>query len=60
LLFRDIPSAHLEAIAHDAMIEALTGQKLTDPEEWFIKIPGFLRAGTNPVEKSAISTAFAR
>lgn len=40
------------SIARDAMIEALIGQKLTDPDDWFVKIPGFLRAGTNPVEKN--------
>ena len=40
------------SIARDAMIEALIGQRLTDPNDWFAKIPGFLRAGTNPVEKN--------
>lgn len=39
------------SILRDGMIEALTAQKLVDPDDWFGKIPGFLRVGTNPVEK---------
>lgn len=39
------------SILRDAMIESLIRQRLTDPDDWFTKIPAFLRSGTNPIEK---------
>src|SRR5205085_2012790 len=39
------------SILRDAMIEAFVSQHFSDPDEWFTKIPAFLRQGTNPVEK---------
>jgi REase_MTES_1575/Protein of unknown function (DUF3320) len=40
------------SILRDAMIEAFVSQHFTDPDEWFTKVPAFLRQGSNPVEKS--------
>lgn len=39
------------SILRDAMIETFVRQKFCDPDEWFEKVPGYLRQGTNPVEK---------
>jgi hypothetical protein len=39
------------SILRDAMVEAFVSQHFTDPDEWFTKVPGFLRQGTNPIEK---------
>jgi hypothetical protein len=33
------------------MIETLIAQKVRDPNDWFLKIPQFQRAATNPIEK---------
>jgi hypothetical protein len=33
------------------MIETFVRQRFTDPDEWFDKVPGYLRQGTNPAEK---------
>jgi very-short-patch-repair endonuclease len=40
------------SILREAMIETFVRQRLTDAEEWFDKVPGYLRQGTNPAEKS--------
>jgi very-short-patch-repair endonuclease len=49
----DIPEweAH-RSILRDAMIETFVSQHFTDPDEWFTKIPTFLRQNTNPIEKN--------
>jgi hypothetical protein len=39
------------SILRDAMIETFVSQHFVDPEEWFTKVPTFLRQGTNPIEK---------
>jgi very-short-patch-repair endonuclease len=39
------------SILRDAMIETFVRQRFSDPDEWFEKVPGYLRQGTNPVEK---------
>jgi very-short-patch-repair endonuclease len=39
------------SILRDAMIETFVRQRFCDPDEWFEKVPGYLRQGTNPVEK---------
>jgi very-short-patch-repair endonuclease len=39
------------SILRDAMIETFVRQRFTDPDEWFEKVPGYLRQGTNPIEK---------
>ncbi len=40
------------SILRDAMIETFVRQRFVDPDEWFDKVPGYFRQGTNPVEKS--------
>jgi very-short-patch-repair endonuclease len=40
------------SILREAMIETFVRQRITDPDEWFEKVPGYLRQGTNPIEKS--------
>lgn len=40
------------SILRDAMIETFVSQYFTDPDEWFTKVPTFLRQGTNPIEKN--------
>ncbi|NWL41098.1 hypothetical protein FBF71_28000 [Bradyrhizobium elkanii] len=40
------------SLLRDAMIETFVRQRITDPDQWFGKIPGYLRQGTNPIEKS--------
>ena len=39
------------SILREAMIETFVRQRFMDPDEWFEKVPGYLRQGTNPVEK---------
>lgn len=39
------------SILREAMIEAIVAQKLDDPEDWFRKIPPFLRQSTSPIER---------
>jgi very-short-patch-repair endonuclease len=39
------------SILRNAMIEAFVSQRVVDPSEWFLKIPSYLRQGTNPTEK---------
>jgi Protein of unknown function (DUF3320) len=51
----DVPVPDWEAhrsILRDAMIETFVSQHFTDPDEWFTKVPTFLRQGTNPIEKN--------
>ncbi len=40
------------SILRDAMIETFVSQQFTDPDEWFTKVPSFLRQGTNPIERN--------
>ena len=40
------------SILREAMIETFVRQRFADAEEWFDKVPGYLRQGTNPAEKS--------
>jgi Protein of unknown function (DUF3320) len=39
------------SILREAMIETFVRQRFTDPGQWFDKVPGYLRQGTNPAEK---------
>jgi len=39
------------SILRDGMIETFVRQRLTDPEDWFRKVPQYQRSATNPVEK---------
>jgi hypothetical protein len=39
------------SLLRETMIETFVRQRFTDPAEWFDKVPGYLRQGTNPVEK---------
>ena len=34
------------------MIETFVQQRIVDPSEWYSRIPQYLRARTNPVEKT--------
>ena len=36
------------SILRDAMIETFVRQRFVEPDEWFEKVPGYLRQGTNP------------
>jgi very-short-patch-repair endonuclease len=40
------------SILRDAMIETFVRQKFVEPDDWFEKVPGYLRQGTNPIEKT--------
>lgn len=40
------------SVLRDAMIETFVRQKFLEPDEWFEKVPGYLRQGTNPIEKT--------
>jgi very-short-patch-repair endonuclease len=40
------------SILREAMIETFISQNLTDPDDWFHKVPMYLRQGTNPLEKN--------
>ena len=40
------------SILRDAMIETFVSQHFTDPDEWFTRVPAFLRQGSNPIEKN--------
>ena len=40
------------SILRDGMIETFVMQRLSDPENWFAKVPQFQRSGTNPIEKN--------
>lgn len=39
------------SLLREAMIETFVRQRFVDVETWFEKVPGYLRQGTNPVEK---------
>jgi hypothetical protein len=39
------------SILRDGMIETFVRQRVTDPEDWFRKVPQYQRSATNPVEK---------
>lgn len=39
------------SILRDGMIETFVRQRMTDPEDWFRKVPQYQRSATNPVEK---------
>jgi hypothetical protein len=40
------------SILRDAMIETFVRQRFFEPDDWFDKVPGYLRQGTNPIEKT--------
>jgi very-short-patch-repair endonuclease len=40
------------SILRDAMVETFVSQNIDDPEHWFLKVPMYLRQGTNPIEKN--------
>ena len=40
------------SILRDAMIETFVRQRFVEPDQWFEKVPGYLRQGTNPIEKT--------
>jgi REase_MTES_1575/Protein of unknown function (DUF3320) len=40
------------SILRDAMVETFVRQRLVEPDDWFDKVPGYLRQGTNPIEKA--------
>ena len=40
------------SILRDAMIETFVRQRFVEPDDWFEKVPGYLRQGTNPIEKT--------
>jgi very-short-patch-repair endonuclease len=44
------------SILRDSMIETFVMQHISDPEEWFQKVPQFQRSGTNPLEKRLFLT----
>jgi very-short-patch-repair endonuclease len=46
------PWEHHRSILRDSMIETLVAQQVTDSSDWFLKVPQFQRAGTNPIEKT--------
>lgn len=39
------------SILRDAMIETFIRQRFVESEDWFDKVPGYLRQGTSPAEK---------
>ncbi len=39
------------SILRESMIETLVAQRLDDPDQWFTKVPNYLRVGTDPGEK---------
>jgi very-short-patch-repair endonuclease/RecA/RadA recombinase len=39
------------SILRDGLIETFIKQRLSDPEDWYVRVPMFQRAGTNPVER---------
>ncbi|KPL54135.1 hypothetical protein ABB55_19540 [Prosthecomicrobium hirschii] len=39
------------SILREAMIETLVRQRIADPDDWFVKVPQYLRTGTSPMEK---------
>ena len=40
------------SILRDGMIETFVRQRITDPEDWFRKVPQYQRSATDPVEKN--------
>jgi very-short-patch-repair endonuclease len=50
---KEIPDWEMHrSILRDAMIETFVTQHFTDVDEWFAKVPAFLRQATNPMEKN--------
>lgn len=39
------------SVLRESMIEMLVAQRLDDPDQWFVKVPNYLRVGTDPNEK---------
>jgi hypothetical protein len=39
------------SLLREAMIETFVRQRFTDQDQWFDKVPGYLRQRTNPAEK---------
>ena len=40
------------SILRDAMVETFISQNVFDPDDWFRKVPTYLRQGTSPMEKN--------
>jgi len=40
------------SILRDALIETFVRQRFVEPGDWFDKVPGYLRQGTSPIEKT--------
>jgi very-short-patch-repair endonuclease len=40
------------SILRDAMVETFISQNVSDPNDWFRKVPTYLRQGTSPIEKN--------
>ena len=40
------------SILRDAMVETFVSQNVFDPDDWFRKVPTYLRQGTSPIEKN--------
>jgi very-short-patch-repair endonuclease len=40
------------SILRSAMIECFVRQQINDPDMWYSNVPQYLRAGTNPIEKT--------
>jgi very-short-patch-repair endonuclease len=48
----EVPDWTLQrSILRDAMIETFVSQRMENAEDWFKKVPSYLRQATNPVEK---------
>ncbi|TGS46253.1 DUF3320 domain-containing protein [Mesorhizobium sp. M8A.F.Ca.ET.181.01.1.1] len=39
------------SILREAMIETFVHQRITDPDDWFTRVPHYQRSGTDPMEK---------
>jgi very-short-patch-repair endonuclease len=39
------------SILREAMIETFVRQRISDPDDWFTRVPHYQRSGTDPVEK---------
>ena len=45
------PAEPQRSILRDGLIETFVRQRLVDPEQWYVRVPQFQRAGTDPAEK---------
>jgi very-short-patch-repair endonuclease len=52
VIAKDTPNWEPErSILRDSMIEAFVSLRLTDPDDWFKRVPQYQRQNTNPLEK---------